>query len=70
MLAAPLLCAAAPGGQDYAARVAQVLKKTPLIDGHNDLPWEIRERFHSKLSTIDLGRDTSVAAGPAPAASP
>jgi membrane dipeptidase len=66
LLAVPLVCAAAQSGQDYAARVAQVLKKTPLIDGHNDLPWEIRERFHSKVSTIDLSRDTSalpVAAG-------
>lgn len=25
-------------------RVDHVLAKTPLIDGHNDLPWEIRER--------------------------
>jgi len=23
----------------YAARVAHVLATTPLIDGHNDLPW-------------------------------
>ena len=30
---------------DYQARVTQVLKQTPLIDGHNDLPWEIRSRF-------------------------
>jgi membrane dipeptidase len=58
-VALPLACLAAPAGQDYAARVAQVLKKTPLIDGHNDLPWEIRERFHSKVSTIDLNSDTS-----------
>ncbi len=26
------------------ARVEHVLAKTPLIDGHNDLPWEIRTR--------------------------
>ena len=51
--------------QDYAARVAQILKKTPLIDGHNDLPWEIRERFHSKVSTINLSGDTSVLPVPA-----
>ena len=60
LLAAPLVYAAAPVGQDYTARVAQILKKTPLIDGHNDLPWEIRERFHSKVSTINLNSDTSV----------
>ncbi len=27
-----------------AARVAKVLANTPLIDGHNDLPWELRAR--------------------------
>jgi membrane dipeptidase len=58
LLTAPLLCAAAPGGQDYSARVAQILKKTVLIDGHNDLPWEIHERFRSKVSAVNLS-DTS-----------
>jgi membrane dipeptidase len=67
-LAMPMLCPAASTGPDYAARVRQILQKTPLIDGHNDLPWEIRERFHSKLSTIDLAKDT--ASLPAPADSP
>lgn len=65
LLAAPLLCVAASSEQNYAARVAQVLEHTPLIDGHNDLPWEIRDRFHSKLSTIDLSTDTSALAVPA-----
>lgn len=44
---------------DYHARVERVLKQTPLIDGHNDLPWEIRERNKGRLSTIDLESDTS-----------
>lgn len=44
---------------DYEARVTHVLKQTPLIDGHNDLPWEIRERFKSQLTAIDLKSDTS-----------
>jgi len=62
LLAAPL--AAAPAD---AARVARVLAQTPLIDGHNDLPWEIRTRFHSDLTAIDLAASTAtlpVAAGP------
>ena len=25
------------------ARVARILRTTPLVDGHNDLPWAIRE---------------------------
>jgi membrane dipeptidase len=44
---------------DYHARVAKILKVTPLIDGHNDLPSEIRDRFKNKLTAIDLTRDTS-----------
>jgi membrane dipeptidase len=38
-----------------AQRVASVLAQTPLIDGHNDLPWEIRTRFAGDLNKIDLG---------------
>ncbi|HEY2808258.1 MAG TPA: dipeptidase [Steroidobacteraceae bacterium] len=64
LLIAPLVLAA-PADQDYAARVARILKKTPLIDGHNDLPWEIRERFNSKLSTLNLNSDTAALPFPA-----
>jgi membrane dipeptidase len=39
--------------------VARVLAATPLIDGHNDLPWELRERFKGRLSAIDLSRDAA-----------
>ena len=41
------------------ARVVRILKTTPLIDGHNDLPWEIRERFKSDPAAVDLKSDTS-----------
>ena len=41
------------------ARVTAVLHRTPLIDGHNDLPWEIRERFGGDFDRIDLSADTS-----------
>ncbi len=44
---------------DYSARIARVLTGTPLIDGHNDLPWEIRTRFKQDLGQIDLSADTS-----------
>lgn len=44
---------------DYAARVDRVLAATPLIDGHNDLPWEIRVRFKSDLTAFDLNEDTA-----------
>ena len=57
VLSVPITVLAA--NADYEARVARVLKQTPLIDGHNDLPWEIRERFKSQLASIDLKSDTS-----------
>ena len=45
------------------ARVDKVLARTPLIDGHNDLPWEIRERW-GRVDRIDLTRDTRRQVGP------
>jgi membrane dipeptidase len=42
-----------------AARVDKVLAKTPLIDGHNDVPWAIRQRFGVRPDKIDLTADTS-----------
>src|SRR5579863_6851052 len=44
---------------DYPRRVEQILLRTPLIDGHNDLPWEIRERFKGDLAAVDLRSDTA-----------
>jgi len=65
-----LLCAplAARGADDYQHRVEQVLLRTPLIDGHNDLPWEIRDRFKSDLAAVDLKSDTAHLPFPAGAA--
>ena len=51
--------AADAAGPDYRARVLRVLEQTPLIDGHNDLAWEIRDRYKSRLAGIDLKTDTS-----------
>jgi membrane dipeptidase len=45
--------------QDFQQRVDRVLARTPLIDGHNDLPWEIRERFNGNVSGFDFAADTS-----------
>ena len=44
---------------DFAARVDRVLAKTPLIDAHNDLPWELRDRSKGTLASIDLRSDTA-----------
>ncbi len=39
--------------------VRQILRETPLIDGHNDLPWQYRKLAHDQLEGIDLAGDTS-----------
>jgi len=61
LLAAVMSTVPAPAhaADDYQHRVAQVLLATPLIDGHNDLPWEIRERFKGQFTQLDLRTDNS-----------
>ena len=44
---------------DFASRIDRVLAETPLIDGHNDLPEQIRDRASGSLAVIDLRSDTS-----------
>jgi membrane dipeptidase len=61
----PAFASAASASERTAARVDAVLTKTPVVDGHNDLPWEIRERFGGDLSKVDLGSDTAKLAPPA-----
>jgi membrane dipeptidase len=36
------------------ARIDRILNATPLIDGHNDLPWELRDKFGSRVETTDI----------------
>lgn len=47
ILAALLAATALPADADPAIdrRVASVLTKTPLVDGHNDLAWALRENY-------------------------
>ena len=59
LLASLLGSIAAAAAAAPAVDVAKVLADMPVIDGHNDLPWEIRERFASNLDAVDLSKDTS-----------
>jgi membrane dipeptidase len=52
------LAIAQPGDAALSARVEHVLTSVPLIDGHNDLPWEIREKF-GNAAGLDLSADTA-----------
>ena len=36
-------------------RIDRILKRTPLIDGHNDLPWALREDFRSRTEGLERG---------------
>ena len=56
-LALTLLLTLTAGAQD--ARVDKILREVPLIDGHNDLPWQYRERVKNHLAQIDLRQDQS-----------
>jgi membrane dipeptidase len=42
-----------------AARVQRLLERTPVVDGHNDLAWELRERHDAAVESVDLSRDTA-----------
>ena len=54
-LTVPVAAVPAPPGEDAALRHArQLLRKVPLVDGHNDLPDEIREQTGGDLAKLDL----------------
>ncbi len=40
-------------------RALELMADTPLIDGHNDVPWQYRTRGDNRLEAIDLNDDTS-----------
>jgi membrane dipeptidase len=58
LIAAPAF-AADPQGDALDRRVEHVLSATPIVDGHNDLPWEIREKYDFGRKPLDLNADTS-----------
>jgi membrane dipeptidase len=42
---------------DLVMRARALLDQVPLIDGHNDLPWAIRQQFDRRLARVDLASD-------------
>ena len=54
-----IVTVAAAGKSDSRLdEVRQILREVPLIDGHNDVPWEYRKHSND-FSAIDLAGDTS-----------
>jgi membrane dipeptidase len=45
-------------------RVERVLTRTPLIDGHNDLPDQVKDNFGGDLTRVDLNADTRLLTPP------
>jgi len=56
--ATPVLAQTSDAAVD--ARVRQILRRTPLIDGHNDLPWAIRQGYGNDVHGVDLTTDLSM----------
>src|SRR5688572_20549333 len=53
-------CASAPSGpdaaagSDYLAHARSIHREAPLVDGHNDLPWELRKQAGGDLAKMDF----------------
>ncbi len=56
ILVTPTMVSAQAGSE--AERVKRILSETPLIDGHNDLPWAIRQGARSDVRAYDITRTT------------
>jgi membrane dipeptidase len=60
VLPAPLLAQGwVPPSAEQVRHARALLREVPLIDGHNDLPWQFRERYKNHLSALDLRQDQS-----------
>lgn len=57
MFAATPVLAQQPIDPKVQARIDRILKKTPLIDGHNDLPWELRQNHGLSVEGLESGTD-------------
>lgn len=56
-LAAPALAQTTPTADEV--RLRRLLDRTPLIDGHNDLPWALRQNFRNDPHALDLTTNQS-----------
>ncbi|KAK9542868.1 hypothetical protein VZT92_000693 [Zoarces viviparus] len=47
-------CTSTSAEDPFMTRALQLMSETPLIDGHNDLPWQLRKQFNNELNKVDL----------------
>jgi membrane dipeptidase len=64
LLVALTLLATITANAQTDPRITRILREVPLVDGHNDLPWQYRERVKNQLAQIDLRQDQSKLAKP------
>jgi membrane dipeptidase len=67
LVALPACAAAAdwqPPPAELVERARALLRRQPLVDGHNDLPWELRQRYGNDLSKIDLRHEQTALVPP------
>jgi len=50
--------------RDFEAEARRILAATPLIDGHNDLAEQLRDRWSNHLDRIDLAAEASALSPP------
>ncbi len=48
--------ASAQAGDPYLERARALMREVPLIDGHNDLPWELRVNYGLSFDSLDISR--------------
>ena len=57
---AAFLAAAVPAAAQDEAAARRILERTPLIDGHNDLPWALRQQHGNDPYAVDLTTNLDV----------
>lgn len=55
-LATAVLSSQAAPDAALIARARALLKQSPLIDGHNDYPWALREKAQRNLDNLDISK--------------
>ncbi|XP_072516329.1 dipeptidase 1 [Salminus brasiliensis] len=39
---------------NFKEQALRLMELTPLVDGHNDLPWQLKTSFNNQLNNVDL----------------
>ena len=53
-VAAPLAALVTPQTDPLIERARRLLRDVPIIDGHNDYPWEVRQKAKLDLAVLDM----------------